>query len=272
VRQALVIASKEFQDGLRNRWVLAGVLLLGGLALILAAVGSAPVGTIQGSTLATTVASLASLTVYVVPLVALMLSHDAIVGENERGTLLLLLSYPVTRSEVLLGKFIGHVAILAVAVSAGYGIAGLLLYFATDATVGDLAALVGLIATSILLGAVFLGLGYAMSAMVRERATSVGAAIGLWLALVVLYDLALIGVLLADTNQLMSASLLSALMLLNPADAFRMANLSALGAGFAGLGGANAQGAGAWLASGALCLWAVAAGVLAFLAFRRYEL
>ena len=41
------------------------------------------------------VVSLSSLTIFLVPLIALLLSHDAIVGEAERGTLLLLLSYPV---------------------------------------------------------------------------------------------------------------------------------------------------------------------------------
>lgn len=272
MKQALIIAAKEFQDGLRNRWVLAGVLLLGGLALVLAAVGSAPVGTVQGSALATTVASLASLTVYIVPLIALMLSHDAIVGENERGTLLLLLAYPVTRSEVLLGKFMGHAAILAVAVCTGYGVAGVFLSLVTDSSVQDLSALAGLIVTSVLLGAVFLGLGYAMSAMVRERASSVGAAFGLWLALVVLYDLALVGALLADTKQWVSPSLLSTLMLLNPADAFRMANLAALDAGLAGLGEAATRDAGAWLAFGALCAWVLTAAAFAFFTFRRYRL
>ena len=40
------------------------------------------------------IVSLSSLTI-LLPLIALLISHDAIVGEMERGTLLLLLSYPV---------------------------------------------------------------------------------------------------------------------------------------------------------------------------------
>jgi ABC-type Na+ efflux pump permease subunit len=39
--------------------------------------------------------------------IALLISHDAIVGEMERGTMLLLLSYPVGRWQVLIGKFVG---------------------------------------------------------------------------------------------------------------------------------------------------------------------
>ncbi len=271
MNQAFIIATKEFQDGLRNRWVLSGVLLLGGLALVLAAVGSAPVGTVRGSALATTVASLASLSVYVVPLVALMLSHDAVVGENERGTLLLLLAYPVTRTEVLLGKFMGHLAILAVAVCTGYGSAGLLLASTSAVMLPDYYLLANLIANSILLGSVFLGLGYTISAMVRERATSVAAAFLVWLAFVVLYDLALIGLLLADAGRLVSPPILSTLMLLNPADAFRMANLPALGASLPGAGEADTQALKARLAFGVLCTWVLVAGSMAFLAFRKYK-
>jgi hypothetical protein len=46
--------------------------------------------------LSVTVASLTSLAVYLVPLVALLMSFDAIAGEVERGTLPLVLTYPVS--------------------------------------------------------------------------------------------------------------------------------------------------------------------------------
>ena len=55
--------------------------------------------------LAIAVANLSSLGVYLLPLLALMLSFDAVVGESERGTLNLLLAYPVDRWQVILGKF-----------------------------------------------------------------------------------------------------------------------------------------------------------------------
>ena len=50
-----------------------------------------------------------------------MLSFDALVGEFERGTMMLLLTYPVTRWQVIMGKFLGHVLILFVAILLGYG-------------------------------------------------------------------------------------------------------------------------------------------------------
>ena len=109
---ALTIAGKEIREGLRNRWILATTLLLAVLALTLSFLGSAPTGTVKASPLDVIVVSLSSLTIFLIPLIALLLSHDAIVGEAERGTLLLLLSYPVRRGQVILGKFLGHIAIL----------------------------------------------------------------------------------------------------------------------------------------------------------------
>ena len=107
-----VLASRELRDGLRNRWVLAVTILLAALALALAFLGSAPVGEVGAAPLEIVVVSLASLSILLVPLIALLLSFDAIVGEAERGTLLLLLAGPVTRWQIVLGKFVGQIAIL----------------------------------------------------------------------------------------------------------------------------------------------------------------
>ena len=79
------IAGREIRDGLRNRWALGAVLLMAGLALTLAFLGSAPTGVVGASPLEVTVVSLSSLTIFLVPLIALLLSHDAIVGERDRG-------------------------------------------------------------------------------------------------------------------------------------------------------------------------------------------
>jgi Cu-processing system permease protein len=84
-----------------------------------------------------------------------------------------------------------------------------------------------MMASSWLLGGVFVAFGYCISAFVRERTTAVGAAVGLWLSLVVLYDLALLGALLTDEEQVISEQLLTTLLLVNPTDAYRVFNLTA---------------------------------------------
>ena len=84
MRAIAIIAAKEIRDGLRNRWVLATTLLMAALALTLTLLGSAPTGTVGASHLSVTVVSLSSLTIFLVPLIALLISHDAIAGEIER--------------------------------------------------------------------------------------------------------------------------------------------------------------------------------------------
>ena len=121
----LAIAGREIRDGFRNRWILAATLLLGALALILALLGSAPTGAVGENRLAVTVVSLSSLGVFLIPLIALLLSYETFVVEVERGTMLLLLACPVARWQVVFGKFLGHVAILALSIAVGYGAAGL---------------------------------------------------------------------------------------------------------------------------------------------------
>lgn len=227
MREIVIIAGKEIQEGLRNRWVLATTLLLLALSLTLSFLGSAPTGNVGVRALDVVIVSLSSLTIFLLPLIALLISYDAIVGEVDRGTMLLLLSYPVARWQVMLGKFIGHLAILAFATILGYGASAAALAV-TGATIDPESwfAFGRLIGSSVLLGAAFVAIGYLISAKVRDRGTAGGIAIGVWLLLVLLYDMAILGILVADQGRMLSADALNVLLLLNPADAYRMFNLA----------------------------------------------
>jgi Cu-processing system permease protein len=272
----LLLAAKEVREGLRNRWVLAATGLLAALALTLAFLGSAPTGTVGAGALDVVVISLASLTIFIVPLIALLISHDAIVGEIDRGTMTLLLSYPVRRSQVLLGKFLGHIAILAFATCVGYGLAAVAL-LATGKAIGggSWTAFVAMTASSVLLGAVFVAIGYMVSALVRDRGTAGGIAIGIWLVFVILYDMALLGLLVADQGRFVGGGMLDALLLFNPTDAYRLLNLAgsddiAAASGMAGVVQNAALGPAVLLA--ALAAWVVAPMTLAAAAFSRREM
>ena len=270
----MIIAGKEWRDGMRNRWVLATTALLAALALTLAVLGAAPTGTVKVSALAVTIVSLSSLTIFLVPLIALLLSYDAIVGEVDRGTMALLLAYPVARWQVMLGKFAGHLGILGFATAVGYGVAGLALQWTGGDDPGARFAFVAMIASSMLLGAVFIAIGYFVSALVRDRGAAGGVAIGVWLFFVLLYDMALLGVLVADHGQTVTADMLNALLLLNPADAYRLLNLTASPdvSGFAGVAGLGARtGLGPGVLVGALAAWVVAPLAAATALFARRQ-
>jgi Cu-processing system permease protein len=221
-----ILATKEIRDGLRNRWVASAIFLLTTIALSLYFLGSAPGGSIRASSLDVTVVSLASLSVYLIPLIALMLSYDALVGEFERGTMLLLLTYPVARWQVVMGKFAGHMIILLSAIFIGYGGTALVIAFSGGDGAENWQAYFMMMASSWMLGGIFIALGYVISVFVEERATAAGAAIGVWLFTVVLYDLGLMSLLLVDEEQAISQNLFSTLIVANPTDAYRIFNLT----------------------------------------------
>lgn len=222
----LVLAQKEFRDGLRNRWAAGATILLAVLAFALTFLGSSPTGLLDVKPLAVTVVSISSLTIFLIPLIALLIGYDSIVGEAERGCLLLMLTYPVSRLEIVLGKFLGHAAILAMAILLGYGGVGLAAAWTGNIDAGSVRAFAGLLLSSLLLGLAFLALAYLVSVMVDERGTAAGISVGLWLLFVIVFDLALLGVLVASKGGIAS-DLFPAVLLLNPADAYRLFNLSA---------------------------------------------
>ena len=132
-----------------------------------------------------------------------------------------------------------------------------------------------LIGASVLLGASFLAMGYLISTRVRERATAAGIAVGVWLFFVVIYDMALLGLLAADQGRHVGPGLLNVLLLLNPSDVYRLLNLTgfeniSLYAGMAGVSDQASLPLPALVA--ALLLWIAAPFLLAIASFRNRPL
>lgn len=272
MRPIAVIAAKEMRDGLRNRWVIAATALMATLALTLAFMGAAPTGTVKVSALSVTIVSLSSLSIFLVPLIALLLSYDAIVGEAERGTLSLLLAYPVRRWQVVIGKFAGHLGILTLATVVGYGAAGLALALVAGGDPDAFGAFSLMVASSAMLGGVFIAIGYLVSAFVKDRGAAGGVAIAVWLFFVLLYDMALLGALVADQGRTITAGAVNLLLLLNPADVYRVLNLTASQnvSGYAGVAGLGVRaGLSPGLLIGTLLLWTVAPLAAAVAGFAR---
>ncbi|ACI92162.1 membrane protein NosY [Afipia carboxidovorans OM5] len=275
MRTIAIIAAKEIQEGLRNRWVLATTLLLAALALSLTFLGSAPTGNVGAGALDIVVVSLSSLTIFLLPLIALLISHDAIVGEMERGTMILLLSYPVGRYQIVLGKFCGHVLILAFATVIGYGVAaGALAISGAAVLAASWYAFAWMIGTSIMLGAAFVAIGYLISSLARDRGTAAGASVGVWLIMVLVFDMALLGLLVVDQGKTVSASMLEQLLFLNPTDIYRLANLTGFNVSqFSGMAGlAGSAGASTLALLIGMALWITVPLGLATASFARREL
>ncbi|MFT4627702.1 MAG: Cu-processing system permease protein [Myxococcota bacterium] len=215
VGAALVL--NELQERGRDRWVVVVTGLFAILAVGIAAYGSAA----GDSAAVVTAPSLVTLATFLVPLVALVLGHDAIVGERERHTLGLLLSLPVRRGEVLLAKYIGRLLALVLAVSLGLGSACIFL----DA--GQRTVVLSLLPPTLLLGAAFLSIGVLISTSTRRVATAASLAVAIWFLLVFMYDLGLLAVLVA-TDGALSQDVVAWAVMLNPAGLYRTALIAAL--------------------------------------------
>jgi Cu-processing system permease protein len=261
------VAAKEFSDRLRNRWVLAVALVFTVFSLAITYFGSAAQGQIGPHSIEATIASLVSLVIYLIPLIALLLGFDAIVGERERGSLDLLLALPITRLELLLGKYLGLAAALALSTLAGFALVAALLWQRFGAA--GLYHYGGFVASSVLLGLAFLSLALLLSVLARDRTRASGLAIALWFALVLVFDLLLLGLLVASGGELgglLGGDGFAYLLLLNPADVFRILNVFSLDdmARLYGLASVVPPALGnPWLMGGAMLAWIVAPLALA---------
>jgi len=272
IARILAIATVESRIARRNRWALLATVLMVTFALALTFAGAGPTGSLGVDLLTVSVASMTTLAVYLAPLLALLIAFDAIAGEVERGGLALLLSYPVSRGEILIGKFIAHLGVLAFAMLIGFGTAGIAAAILGGAGAESLMALSRLIVTSVLLGATFLAIGYAVSAISNSSAGAAGAAVGIWLVFVVLYDLGLLGAVVYDNGGGFTRTVFPWLLALNPADAFRLWNVAgsegvALATGMTGA----ASSLPFWAAPASLILWPVTALGLARIGLARVE-
>lgn len=210
-RVGRALIAHELLERLRDRWVVVISVLFALLASGVSLYGrtaEADVAKLTGPSLVT----LASL---LIPLVALVLSHDAVVGERERNTLGLLLSLPVGRTEVVVAKFIGRSLALVCAVAVGLGAASLMGGLEGARTLLELAG------PTLLLGLAFLAIGMLISSCTRRQVTAASAVVVVWFGFVFFYDLGLLGLLVA-TDGGISQQRISNLVIGNPAGLYRV--------------------------------------------------
>jgi Cu-processing system permease protein len=207
---ARAIVRHELLERSRDRWVVMVTFLF-----MLLSVGITSYGKASQDYAAIIIGpSLVTLVAFLVPLIGLVLGHDAIVGEKERHTLGLILSLPVSRGKVLLSKFIGRLLALGLAILLGLSSACLFLETSQWWTIMEL------IPQTLLLGAAFLSIGISVSSFSDSVATSATMCVALWFLLVFIYDLVLLSALVAMDGAI-SQEVIAWAVFLNPAGLFR---------------------------------------------------
>lgn len=118
-------------------------------------------------------------------LLTILFAFSTIAGERESGTLKLMLSNPVSRGQVLLGKFLGGYASLVAPFLAATLIALLLVALSPSIALNgeNWMRITLIILVSLVYIAVFFFIGIAISALARRSATAVLLLLAIWVVL-----------------------------------------------------------------------------------------
>lgn len=274
INPVLTIAQRELTVAIRNKWTVIFASVFGSLVLAISYFGTMTAGEIGFQGFNRTTASLLSLVLYLIPLVALMMGTQSFltgVGDEE-----LLFSQPVSRPEILTGKLLGLFAAMTTATFVGFGLGGLVIAIKTDAE-----GFIGypiFVGLSLFLSVVFLSLSILVSIACRRQAKAYGLALLTWFFFVIFYDLIVLGGSLLfkekTANYFIFASLFG-----NPVDIVRVAGMISLKGGevFGAAGasllkflGGEALAAAALIAS--LLIWTLTPIVVSFRLLRKQDI
>lgn len=226
-----LIVRKETQESLKNRWFVLYTVCFSVLALLLLFLASSRVEIAGYSGFGRTAASLINLVLLFIPLIALVTGAISISNERENGTLTYLLSHPITKSEIFVGKFIGLLLSLWFSILFGFGFAGIAI--ALKGGGGNISRYIFTAFLSALLAASLLGVGFLVSVYSKKASKAIGIAVFLWLLFIILGDLGIMGTTVALDLGVKQVFILA---LLNPAEVFKIASVLILSPRFEVLG------------------------------------
>lgn len=228
------IAHRELRDAIRSRWFWLYTAAFAVLGLAVSFVSAAGTGSLGLSGFGRTTAGLVNLVLLVVPLMALTAGAASVASDRERGMLAYVLAQPVSRMEVLLGKYLGLAASLLACITIGLGLCAIIL--AAKGVRTSPASIVWLCALSFTLALGMLSVGMLISTLARRASVAVATAIFVWLSLVFITDLALMAGAVALRLRIET---LFGLSLVNPLQVFKMWSLHAVDASLDVLGPAG---------------------------------
>ncbi|RLF57474.1 MAG: hypothetical protein DRN27_07710 [Thermoplasmata archaeon] len=191
-----LIAKKEIIDNIRNLWIIIITIIFAVLTIAMSALGS--IFSDEWQSLDMTVALMMSIVQLLVPIIALMLGYAAIVREIENGSMNTLISLPVRREEIILGKFLGLGGVLSFTILVGFGLAGVVIgIMVPDVNYLEYMIFIG---STILVGLVYLTVALFFSTLFKKRSTALGGAIFLWFFFNMILPIILIGIAFAGAG------------------------------------------------------------------------
>lgn len=228
------ITRKELRDAIRNRWFIVFTVAFAIIAFALSALVHPGGRSLQVMNYGRTAASLVNLVLLFVPLIGLTLGSANLAGDRETGALSYLLSQPVSRVEVLLGKYFGLAGALLATLTLGFGVAGVAL--ALQGTIQDAMSYLFTVILAYSLALAMLSLGFLLSSLAHKTTTALGGALFMWLFLVFIGDLGIMG---TSVSMQLPIETVFFVAVINPLQMFKIASILVIQANLEVLGPAG---------------------------------
>ena len=223
VNAVTTIARRELTVSIRNKWTVIFAVVFAILVSAISYFGTMATGEVAFQGFGRTSASLLSLVLYLIPLVALMMGTESFLiveGDSE-----MLFSQPVSRFDVVIGKLLGLFGAIAAASLVGFGVGGIVIGIRSDTD--DVASYAFFVALSLALSVVFLSIASLVVIANRRQTRAFGVAIAVWFFFVIFFDLLVLGGSLLFREKLANYFIFVSLFA-NPVGMVRVAGIIAL--------------------------------------------
>jgi Cu-processing system permease protein len=220
----LLIAMHEFTLNRRNKWVVSFAGLFTLMTFLVSYFGMITSGYSGFQDFTRTSASIINLSGFILPLFALMLGVFSFITNSEY--LELLTTQPLTRKQLLLGKFTGLSFTIIGSTLVGFGIPGVIMSLVIGVQGAISFGIV--VANSLILGLVFLAIALLITLLTNRQQIALGIAIAVWLFFELFYGMIMMGMTLYFSHATLKTLLLFGL-LGSPVDITRVLSLLAVG-------------------------------------------
>ena len=223
INAIVIIAKRELTISIRNKWTAVFAAVFAVLASAISYFGTMASGQISSQGFGRTSASLLSLVIYLIPLIALVMGTQSFLGVE--GDSEMLFAQPISRSDVVIGKLLGTFTAIMTASLAGFGAGGVVIALRTETD--DLAAYALFVGLSLMLSLIFLSLSAFISIANGRQVRAFGAALAVWFFFVIFFDLLVLGGSLLLTERTANYFIFCSLFA-NPVGLVRVAGMIAL--------------------------------------------
>lgn len=224
----LTVFQRELKLGFRNSWTYSFLILFsiftGAILLLHSSVSS-----IEGYTNMT--GTLMNMTLYLLPLITLLLGSFSITAEKEDGHWGLLATYPLSSVSFFFGKWLGLAIILTTIIFFSFGISGMLISIGGQTM--NTETFIFFLVFSVLLALTYLSIAFLIGALSKNRWQALIGAIAVWFITIVIWPLLMISLLTQLPSYKLVQPTLQVLTILNPAEFIRVFSMMRLGAGSA---------------------------------------